>query len=71
MPPSARPVTPLTVIDEQAALLSSFSLAAVLAGGGDSMGEAMPFGERRERLEEWVVVLLEDENEEEKEEEND
>ena len=26
------------------------------------MGEAMPLGERRERLEEWVV-LLEDEDE--------
>ena len=32
------------------------------------MGEAIPLGERRERLEEWVVVLLlesEDEDEDE------
>ena len=36
---------------------------AALAGG-DSMGEAIPLGERRERLEEWVV-LDEDEDEEE------
>ena len=28
------------------------------------MGEAMPFGERRERLEEWVVVLLLEDEEE-------
>ena len=45
-------------------------LPSALAGG-DSMGEAMPLGERRERLEEWVVLLREDENEEETEEEND
>ncbi len=41
------------------------SLPPALAGG-DSMGEAIPLGERRERLEEWVVlVLLEDEDDEE------
>ena len=34
--------------------------------GGDSMGEAMPLCERRERFEEWVV-LLEDEEEDEDE----
>ena len=65
---SARPVALLTVID---AVPSSLSLLPPALAGGDSMGEAMPLGERRERLEEWVVVLLEDENEEEKEEEND
>ena len=47
------------------------SLSSPALAGGDSMGEAMPLCERRERLEEWVVLLLEDENEEEKEEEND
>ena len=49
----------------------SSSLLLPALEGGDSMGEAMPLGERRERLEEWVVLLLEDEDEEEKEEEND
>ena len=42
---------------------SSSSLPPALAGG-DSTGEAMPLGERRERLEECVVLLVEDENEE-------
>ena len=42
------------------------SLPPALAGG-DSMGEAIPLGERRERLEEWVVVLLEDQDEEDEE----
>ena len=45
---------------------SSLSLLPPALAGGDSMGEAMPLGERRERLEEWVVlVLLEDEDDEE------
>ena len=47
------------------------SLSSPALAGGDSMVEAMPLGEMRERLEEWVVLLLEDEDEEEKEEEND
>ena len=68
MPLNARPVASLTVMDVMPS--SSSSLPPALAGG-DSMGEAMPLGERRERLEEWVVLLLEDEDEEEKEEEND
>ena len=50
---------------------SSSSLLPPALAGGDSMGEAMPLGERRERLEEWVLLLLEDEEEEEKEGEND
>jgi hypothetical protein len=60
-PLSARPVASLTVMD--AVPSSSLSLSPALAGG-DSMGEAMPFGERRERLEEWVVVLLLEDEEE-------
>ena len=62
-PLSARPVASLTVMDA----VPSSSLPPALAGG-DSMGEAIPLGERRERLEEWVVVLLlesEDEDEDE------
>ena len=39
---------------------SSLLLPPALAGG-DSMGEAIPLGERRERLEEWVLLLLEEE----------
>ena len=62
MPLSARPVASLTVMD---AVPSSSLLLPALEGGG-SMGEAMPLGERRERLEEWVV-LLEDEEEDEDE----
>ena len=58
MPLSARPVASLTVMDA----VPSSSLPPALAGG-DSMGEAMPLGERRERFEEWVVLLLEDEDE--------
>ena len=46
------------------AVPSSSSLLPPALAGGDSMGEAMPLGERRERLEEWVV-LLEDEEEDE------
>ena len=46
---------------------SSLSLLPPALAGGDSMGEAMPLGERRERLEEWVVVLLEDQDEEDEE----
>ena len=53
------------------AVPSLSSLLPSALAGGNSMGEAMPLGERRERLEEWVVLLLEDEDEEEKEEEND
>ena len=37
---------------------------------GDSMGEAMPLGERRERLEEWVLLLLEEEEDEDDEDED-
>ena len=59
MPRSARPVTSLIVMVAAAALSSPPALAI-----GDSMGEAMPFGERRERLEEWVVVLLLEDEEE-------
>ncbi len=63
MPLSARPVALLTVMD---AVPSSLSMLPPALAGGDSMGEAMPFDERRERLEEWVVlVLLEDEDDEE------
>ena len=58
---SARPVALLTVMD---AMPSSLSMLPPALAGGDSMGEAMPLGERRERLEEWVV-LLEDEEEDE------
>ena len=58
-PLSARPVASLTVMDA----VPSSSLPPALAGG-DSMGEAMPFGERPERLEEWVVVLLLEDEEE-------
>jgi hypothetical protein len=61
MPLNARPVASLTVMD---AVSSSSSLLLPALAGGDSMGEAMPLGERRERLEEWVV-LLEDEEEDE------
>ena len=60
MPLSARPVASLTVMD---AVPSSLSLLPPALTGGDSMGEAMPLGERRERLEEWAVLLLEDEDE--------
>ena len=63
MPLSARPVASLTVMDA----VPSSSLLLPALEGGDSMGEAMPLGERRERLEEWVVLLLlesEDEDEE-------
>ena len=49
------------------AVPSSSSLVPPVVAGGDSMGEAMPLGERRERLEEWVVVLLEDQDEEDEE----
>ena len=49
------------------AVLSSLSSLPPALAGGDSMGEAMPLGERRERLEEWVVVLLEDQDEEDEE----
>ena len=45
------------------AVHSSPSLLPAFAGG-DSMDEAMPLGERRERLEEWVVVLLLEDEEE-------
>ena len=62
---SARPVALLTVID---AVPSSLSLLPPALAGGDSMGEAMPLGERRERLEEWVVVLLEDDEDKDDEE---
>ena len=34
------------------------------------MGEAMPLGERRERLEEWVLLLLEEEEDEDDEDED-
>ena len=61
MPLKARPVASLTVMD---AVPSSLPLFPPAFAGGDSMGEAMPLGERRERLEEWVV-LDEDEDEEE------
>ena len=61
MPLKARPVASLTVMD---AVPSSLPLFPPALAGGDSMGEAMPLGERRERLEEWVV-LLEDEEEDE------
>ena len=64
MPLSARPVALLTVMD---AVPSSSSLLPPVLAGGDSMGEAMPLGERRERLEEWVVLLLEDQDEEDEE----
>ena len=43
---------------------SSLSLSPALAGG-DSMGEAMPFGERRERFEEWMVPLKEEDEDKE------
>ena len=64
-PLSARPVASLTVMDAMPS--SSSSLLPPALAGGDSMGEAMPLGERRERLEEWVVVLLEDQDEEDEE----
>ena len=64
MPLSARPVALLTVMD---AMPSSLSMLPPALAGGDSMGEAMPLGERRERLEEWVLLLLEDEEEDEDE----
>ena len=44
---------------------SLLSLFPPALAGGDSMGEAIPLGERRERLDEWVV-LLEDEDEDDK-----
>ena len=66
IPLSSLPVVSLTMMDA----MPASSLPPAVAGG-DSMGEAMPLCERRERLEEGVVLLLEDENEEEKEEEND
>ena len=56
-PLSARPVASLTVMDA----VPSSSLPPALAGG-DSMGEAIPLGERRERLEEWVVLLEDEED---------
>ena len=46
---------------------SSLSLLPPALASGNTMGEAMPLGERRERLEEWVVVLLEDQDEEDEE----
>ena len=45
------------------------SLSSPALAGGDSMGEAMPLGERRERLEEWVVLLLLESEDEDKDEE--
>ena len=62
MPLKARPVASLTVMD---AVPSSLPLFPPALAGGDSMGEAMPLGERRERLEEWVLLLVEDEDDEE------
>ena len=62
MPLSARPVASLTMMD---AVPSSSSLLPPALAGGDSMGEAMPLGERRERLEEWVVLLEEDDEDKE------
>ena len=67
MPLSARPVASLTVMD---AVPSSSLLLPPALTGGDSMGEAMPLGERRERLEEWVLLLLEEEEEDEDEDED-
>ena len=62
MPLSARPVASLTVVD---AVPSSSLLLPPALTGGDSMGEAMPLGERRERLEECVVLLEEDDEDKE------
>ena len=61
-PLSARPVASLTVMD---AVPSSSSLLPPALTGGDSMGEAMPLGERRERLEEWMVPLKEEDEDKE------
>ena len=63
MPLSARPVASLTVID--AVPLSLLSLLPPALAGGDSMGEAMPLGERRERFEEWMVPLEEEDEDKE------
>ena len=48
-PPSARPVAlpTLIVCDDEALPSPAFA-------GGDSMGDAMPFGERRWRFEAWA-----------------
>ena len=43
---------------------SSLSLLPPALASGDTMGEAMPLGKRRERLEEWVLLLLEEEEDE-------
>ena len=59
-PLSARPFASLTVMDAA----PSSSLPPALAGG-DSMGEAMPLGERRERFEEWMVPLKEEDEDKE------
>ncbi len=52
------------------AVPSSSPLLPSALAGGDSMGEAMPLGERRERLEEWVLLLLEEEEDEDDEDED-